>query len=156
MFPEMRIVLKKNDGFSLVELMIVVAIIGILAGLAVPKFNLFQAKARQAEVKTNLSSIYTLQQSYFGDNDVYVQFSGVKKNSCTGAAELGFTPSPCSGLRYEYSSTATANPPTFKATGTADIKSIYPGCTNGTADTWTINQDKELVKGTGLTSCGGG
>jgi type IV pilus assembly protein PilA len=50
MFPKSRIIWKKDDGFSLVELMIVVAIIGILAGLAVPKFNLFQAKARQAEV----------------------------------------------------------------------------------------------------------
>ena len=39
--------LKNDKGFSLVELMIVVAIIGVLSALAVPKFQSFQAKAKQ-------------------------------------------------------------------------------------------------------------
>ena len=46
-----------NKGFSLVELMVVVAIIGILAALAVPRFTVFQVKARQSEAKTNLNLV---------------------------------------------------------------------------------------------------
>jgi prepilin-type N-terminal cleavage/methylation domain-containing protein len=46
-------------GFTLIELMIVVAIIGILAAIAVPNFLRFQARARQAEVNTNLKSLFT-------------------------------------------------------------------------------------------------
>ncbi len=50
--------IRKNNGFSLVELMVVVAIIGILASIAVPNFQRFQARARQSEAKTNLGSYF--------------------------------------------------------------------------------------------------
>ena len=46
-------------GFTLIELMIVVAIIGVLASIAIPSFVRMQARARQAEVSTNLKSLYT-------------------------------------------------------------------------------------------------
>ena len=70
---------RRQEGFSLVELMIVVAIIGILAALALPRFQSFQAKAKAAEVSTALSSIYTLQLAYHADNDNY-----------GGLADIGF------------------------------------------------------------------
>jgi prepilin-type N-terminal cleavage/methylation domain-containing protein len=46
-------------GFTLIELMIVVAIIGVLASIAIPSFVRMQARARQAEVSTNLKALYT-------------------------------------------------------------------------------------------------
>jgi prepilin-type N-terminal cleavage/methylation domain-containing protein len=50
---------RRNRGFTLIELMIVVAIIGILAAIAIPNFIRFQARARQSEVNTNLKSLFT-------------------------------------------------------------------------------------------------
>jgi len=49
----------QHRGFTLIELMIVVSIIGILASIAIPSFLRFQARARQAEVSTNLKSLFT-------------------------------------------------------------------------------------------------
>ena len=50
---------RQHRGFTLIELMIVVAIIGILASIAIPSFMRFQARARQSEVATNLKSLFT-------------------------------------------------------------------------------------------------
>ncbi len=50
---------RPRHGFTLIELMIVVAIIGILAAIAIPNFVRFQARARQSEVNTNLKSLFT-------------------------------------------------------------------------------------------------
>jgi prepilin-type N-terminal cleavage/methylation domain-containing protein len=113
-------------GFSLVELMIVVAIIGILSALAVPRFQKFQAKAKQSEVKNNLSHIYTLQQSFYGDNDRY----------SNRLADIGFSVEGTA--RYTYTLPA-ASDTAFRARGTATAN-IVAGCT--TKDTWEINETK--------------
>ncbi|MFN3697895.1 MAG: type IV pilin protein [Pseudobdellovibrio sp.] len=64
-------VLKSNQGFSLVELMIVVAIIGLLAAVGVPQYQKFQARARQTEAKTALGALYSAQASFFQEWNCY-------------------------------------------------------------------------------------
>lgn len=62
---------KSQSGFSLVELMVVVAIIGILASIAIPSINKYMAKARQSEAKTNLSSLYTAEKAFFTEYNTF-------------------------------------------------------------------------------------
>jgi type IV pilus assembly protein PilA len=63
--------LKRQDGFTLVELMVVVAIIGLLSAVAIPNFKKYQAKAKTSEAKLQLSAAYTAQQSFYSDYDSY-------------------------------------------------------------------------------------
>lgn len=62
---------KSQAGFSLVELMVVVAIIGVLASIAVPSINKYLAKARQTEAKTQLSSLYTSEKAFYAEYTTY-------------------------------------------------------------------------------------
>src|SRR5258706_12166258 len=62
----------RKGGFTLIELMIVVAIIGILAAIAIPNFLRFQLKAKSSEGKTNLAAIRTAEQSYYSEFGRYV------------------------------------------------------------------------------------
>ena len=68
----MKRLIKRRGGFTLIELMIVVAIIGILAAIAIPNFLRFQLKAKTSEGKTNLAAIRTAEESYFSEFGVYV------------------------------------------------------------------------------------
>src|SRR5437899_2836719 len=79
---------NSKAGFSLVELMVVVAIIGILATIAVPNFMRFQAKAKATEAVSELSGIYLAEKAFFTEYTEY---------SC-GLAYIGYIPDGCTGL----------------------------------------------------------
>jgi type IV pilus assembly protein PilA len=102
----MKKMLKNNKGFTLIELMIVVAIIGILAAIAIPNFMTYQCKAKQAEAKSVLGSIRVLQEAYFAEFDKYAN----------STADLGNI-TPKGDPRYTYAVTGDANG--FTATATA-------------------------------------
>jgi type IV pilus assembly protein PilA len=87
---ENRKLVTSESGFTLVELMVVVAIIGILSAVAVPNFKKYQAKSRTSEAKLQLSAAYTAQQSFFTDFDTY--------HVCL--RYMGFNPSNETSQRY--------------------------------------------------------
>ena len=61
--------MNNKKGFTLIELMIVVAIIGILAAIAVPKFADLINKSKEGATKGSLSSVRSAIQVYYGDNE---------------------------------------------------------------------------------------
>jgi len=92
----------KRKGFTLIELMIVVAIIGILAAIAIPNFLRFQARAKQSEAKQNLGAIFTAYTAYFSDNNTFpgavsVTVGGSSFN-CLAVADW----EPKGQIRYNY------------------------------------------------------
>ncbi|MCZ6570273.1 MAG: prepilin-type N-terminal cleavage/methylation domain-containing protein, partial [Deltaproteobacteria bacterium] len=65
---------KQREGFTLIELMIVVAIIGILAAVAIPNFIRYQLRTRAGEGKINLAAIRTAEEAYLAEFGRYVPF----------------------------------------------------------------------------------
>ncbi len=59
---------RNKKGFTLIELMIVIAIIGILAAIAIPQFTAYKKRGYNASAKSDLKNIYTAAQAYFGDH----------------------------------------------------------------------------------------
>ncbi|MBT3828060.1 prepilin-type N-terminal cleavage/methylation domain-containing protein [bacterium] len=76
---------KSRAGFTLIELMVVVAIVAFLAVLAIPSFMRFIAKTKRTEAYINLNSIYTSQKIYHAEHGRYT-------NVMFGKDGLGWKP----------------------------------------------------------------
>ena len=63
---------KNNEkGFTLIELMIVIAIIGILAAIAIPQFSAYRTRSYNSAAQADLRNAATAQEAYFADNQEY-------------------------------------------------------------------------------------
>ena len=118
-------------GFTLIELMIVVAIIGILAAIALPNFQKFACRAKTTEAKVGLRQLYSAQESYRGEHDEYLAGDEAQLR------EIGFEME--TSTHYDYSATTVASPPGF--TGFA----IGKATTNMHEDEWQIDETSALV-----------
>jgi prepilin-type N-terminal cleavage/methylation domain-containing protein len=128
---------RNSKGFTLIELMIVVVIIGILAALAIPRFMRSTTKSKQSEAKQLLKQIYVMQRAYRQEFNSYC-LNGATASAAapTGFARLGVDIMATS--RYTYTMTsATANAFVCTATGNLDDDAAI--------DTWTMNQTGALV-----------
>ncbi|MEW6411834.1 MAG: type II secretion system protein [Candidatus Zixiibacteriota bacterium] len=127
---------RDNRGFTLIELMIVVVIIGILAAMAIPRFMKATTKTKQSEARLILKQIYVNQQAYKQQTGSYYITAATASNGNPDAfAEIWvqvMTPA-----KYSYTINATAN--TFTATATGNIDD------DAAEDIWTINDGGTMV-----------
>jgi type IV pilus assembly protein PilA len=143
--------LRSKKGFTLIELMIVVAIIGILAAIAIPNFMRFQAKSRQSEAKTNLGGIFTAETAYFAEHNAFANLGTVswapigttgRYRYTTGAGtDMGLTTVALEGW-------VTATPQVYNDAVNGDFR--FTAGAQGSVDTdarndqWTINDIRDL------------
>ena len=113
-------------GFSLLEVMIVVVIIGILATLAYPSLEGYLQRSKQTEAKVGLSAVYTAQKIYFAINQTYADsLSNLDVQLETGG-----------GSRYSITLTGSSSSFTATAKGNLDDDAVL--------DIWTIDHNKTL------------
>lgn len=108
--------LRADAGFTLVELMVVVAIIGLLSAVAIPNFKKYQAKAKTSEAKLQLAAIYSAETSWFADYDNY--------SACLNL--MGYDPGLEQPSRYYAVGFAAAN---TTAGGAATLNGAPASCT---------------------------
>jgi len=118
--------LRKREGFTLIELMIVVAIIGILAAIAIPNFLRFQAKSKQSEARELLSTVYTAEVAYFAEQNTYAVLT-------TAGFEPASTPKVYTNIMNSFTFTGGTS---FTGTAGGNIDG------DATVDLWEVTQVK--------------
>jgi type IV pilus assembly protein PilE len=117
---------KNESGFTLIELMIVVAIVGILAAIAMPSYSAFLKKSKTTEAKTTLGTLATMEEAYRAEHDTYA----------TVTFDLGFSNT---GTTYFVPPTisATQNAFTAQVQGNLDL--------DPDLDIWIIDDLRQLT-----------
>ena len=125
-----------RKGFTLIELMIVVVIIGILAALAIPRFMQATTKSKQSEAKQILKQIYTMQRAYRQEYNTYGD-NGLAFGTGVGGTFVDIGVEIQTSALYTYTMTAAID--AFSCVATADLDD------DPAIDTWTITEAGVLV-----------
>lgn len=129
---------SRHRGFTLIEILIVLVIIGILAGLAIPRFVGATSRAKQVEAKQVLRQIYTMQVSHRIEHDTYwIPPFGSRASASDPKAFAALGVEIMAQARYEYEITGDRDH--FVATATATALDD-----DSAIDQWTIDQTGEL------------
>lgn len=141
--------LKQQQGFTIVELLIVIVVIGILAGLVLNTFNGIQARARDTERKTDVNSIHAQVEAYHADNGYYPTTANVASATWVATNLPGLDAEalndPTSGS-YAYATTVatcdnTAGNLCAAYTLSADLEDDGRGTNDSDSDTADYSKD---------------
>lgn len=147
---------KTNNGFTLIELMVVVAIVGILAAIAYPSYQNSVIKSKRADAKSALMELSNWMERYYTTTGCYT--SGGCAAGTTTAPTLPFTNAPKSGTA-NYALTVTVTPNTFTLTATPQ-SNTPDNCGALTLDNTGVKSIASggvaTVTGTGTSATAGG
>jgi prepilin-type N-terminal cleavage/methylation domain-containing protein len=133
----MRYLRLNQKGFTLLELMIVVVILGILAAMAIPRFITVTSKAKQSEAKLILKQIYSNERIYFEQfGEYWIPLGGTIANQGNPFAFAEILVEVQNPALYDYELLGT--PMTFTAWATANLDD------DPTIDEWSINDRGQL------------
>lgn len=147
--------MKNNEGFTLIELMVTVAVVGILVTIATGGFLSYQAKSKQSEAKINLGSIGGMALSYKAENDSYSQ---TPAGAAVTLDDLGWLPQTITRYRYFYNGVAAVGTPTvidagvdYSDPGSAAADNTFTATAVGNVDSdlssdqWLYDQNRSFT-----------
>ena len=134
------------NGFTLMEVMITVAIVGILAAIAYPSYTNYVTQARRSDATINLTRIAAQQEKFFTECGRYADTLGAARNCGAGTLAAGLAAGATTDGYYTLTAAVSPGPPPLLAVGgggfvlTAQPASTQIAADNAKCNTFTINQ----------------
>lgn len=114
--------LNDSKGFTLIELMIVIAIIGILAAIAIPQFSAYRKRSYNSAAQSDLRNAATAEEAYYVDHQEYASAIGDLTTDAYGAktsqnVSLTATPAGTNNIRYNITAYHASGDKTYYISG---------------------------------------